>query len=70
MNIVLSGLSGTLGLSVGITNQQVKMAKQLLKQFHLGDKIDYPFDLLSKGERQNVLIAPRLAAAAGNFADG
>ena len=60
LNIVLSGLSGTLGLSGGITNKQVKMAKQLLKQFNLGDKIDYPFDILSKGERQNVLIARAL----------
>lgn len=60
LNIVLSGLSGTLGLSGGITNKQVKMAKLLLKQFNLGDKIDYPFDILSKGERQNVLIARAL----------
>ena len=56
----ISDRSGTLGLSGGITNKQVKMAKQLLKQFNLGDKIDYPFDILSKGERQNVLIARAL----------
>lgn len=60
LNIVLSGLSGTLGVSGGITNLQIRMAKKLLRQFHLGDKIDYPFDILSKGERQNVLIARAL----------
>ncbi len=70
LNIVLSGLSGTLGLSGGITNQQVKMAKQLLKQFHLGDKIDYPFDLLSKGRTAERADRSCFIAAAGNFADG
>ena len=60
LNIVLSGLSGTLGLSGDISNQQVKTARSLLKQLHLGDKVDYPFEILSKGERQNVLIARAL----------
>lgn len=60
LHIVLSGLSGTLGLNSMISNQQVKTAKRLLQLFHLGDKIDYPFDKLSKGERQNVLIARAL----------
>lgn len=60
LHIVLSGLSGTLGLDSKISNQQVKRAKRLLQLFHLGDKIDYPFDILSKGERQNVLIARAL----------
>ena len=50
LNIVLSGLSGSLGLTGDISNRQVKMAKELLKQLNLGDKFDYLFDLLSKGE--------------------
>lgn len=60
LNIVLSGLSGTLGLDGAITNRQVRLAQKLLQQLQLSDKIDYPFDLLSKGERQNVLIARAL----------
>lgn len=62
LNIVLSGLSGTLGLSSAVTNEDVILAKKLLKQLHLDDKADYPFDVLSKGERQNVLIARALLA--------
>lgn len=60
LSIVLSGLSGTLGLSGQIGNEDVMMAQALLRQFGLGEKIDYPFDVLSKGERQNVLIARAL----------
>lgn len=60
LNIVLSGLSGTLGLDGKILDHQVVLAKDLLKYFHLGEKIDYPFDILSKGERQCVLMARAL----------
>ena len=60
LNIVLSGKSGTLGLDINITLDDVYRAKQLLKEFCLGDKINYPFHLFSKGERQNILIARAL----------
>jgi len=60
LDIVLSGVSGTLSLSKDITDCDVKRAKELLKQLRLGDKISQPFALMSKGERQCVLIARAL----------
>lgn len=60
LNIVLSGLSGTLSLLETITLDDVKLAKSLLTALNLGDKINRTFDMLSKGERQNVLIARAL----------
>ncbi len=60
LNIVLSGKSGTLGLDQSITIEDVYRAKQFLKEFKLGDKVNYPFNLFSKGERQNILIARAL----------
>lgn len=60
LDIVLSGLNGSLGLAPDITLKDVRLAKTLLKELHLGDMIDRPFDMLSKGERQNVLIARAL----------
>lgn len=60
LNIVLSGLNGSLGLSTDLTLNDVRLAKMLLRELHLGDMMDRPFDMLSKGERQNVLIARAL----------
>lgn len=60
LDIVLSGKFGTLGVGYEISNQDVIYAKALLKELRLGDKINRPFDLMSKGERQNVLIARAL----------
>ena len=60
--IVLSGLNGTLGISGRISDEDVLKAKALLKEWHFGDRIDLPFSLLSKGERQNILIARALIA--------
>ncbi|MBO5140728.1 MAG: ATP-binding cassette domain-containing protein [Peptococcaceae bacterium] len=60
LNIVLSGVSGTLSLSKDITDADVKRARKLLKELRLGNKIDQPFALMSKGERQCVLIARAL----------
>ena len=61
-DIVLSGKFGTLGLGRPITDGDRKRARSLLKALHLGRKIDQPFHLMSKGERQNVLIARALMA--------
>ena len=61
-DIVLSGKFGTLGLGRPITDGNRKRARSLLKALHLGRKIDQPFHLMSKGERQNVLIARALMA--------
>lgn len=60
LHIVLSGKYGTLGLGEDITLDDVRLAKDLLIELHLEDKINRPFDMLSKGERQNVLIARAL----------
>lgn len=60
LSIVLSGVSGTLSMSRDITDADVKRARTLLKELRLGSKIDQPFALMSKGERQCVLIARAL----------
>lgn len=63
MQIVLSGLFGTFGLGYDVTDEQVVLAKTLLSRLGLEDKIDRPFYMMSKGERQNVLIARALIAS-------
>lgn len=60
LHIVLSGKHGTLGLADDITLDDVRLARALLKELSLEDKADRPFEMLSKGERQNVLIARAL----------
>ena len=60
MDIVLSGKYGTLGLNGEITLADRKLARTLLLELGLTRQIDYTFDMLSKGERQNVLIARAL----------
>ena len=60
LDIVLSGKTGTLGLDNSITLEDVRLAKALLSELNLGDKIDRTFDMFSKGERQNILIARAL----------
>lgn len=62
LSIVLSGLSGTLGISGSLCDKDVVKAKALLREWHFGDRIDLPFSLLSKGERQNILIARAMIA--------
>lgn len=60
MDIVLSAKSGTLGLDGSITLADRRLAKELLGALNLKERIDHTFDMLSKGERQNVLIARAL----------
>lgn len=62
LEIVLSGLFGTLGLSYDITTKDVVKAKALLTELRLKSKISHPYDLLSKGEQQRVLLARALIA--------
>lgn len=58
LNIVLSGLFGTLGIDCGdVSNQDVIRAMNLLDELGIKKKHKLSFDMLSKGERQNVLIA-------------
>ena len=60
LDIVLSALSGTLGRHFCISNHELAKSKILLEKLGLREKMDYSFDMLSKGERQNVLIARAL----------
>lgn len=62
LDIVLSGKFGTIGIDYDVTNADLIKAKALLKELRLASKSDYTFDLLSKGERQDVLIARALFA--------
>ena len=58
--IVLSGRTGSLGLDFSVTEQDVKRAKALLAALGLTEQMYQPFESMSKGERQNVLIARAL----------
>lgn len=60
LDIVLSAKSGVLGRDYDTTLSDVQYAKELLSAFHVAHKTNMPFDLLSKGERQSVLIARAL----------
>ena len=60
LDIVLSGKFGTVGLGGQVSDQDIVRAKALLKDLGMTDKMRRPFHLLSKGERQNVLIARAL----------
>ncbi|UWG98368.1 ATP-binding cassette domain-containing protein [Dehalobacter sp. DCM] len=62
LEIILSGLFGTMGLDYDITTQDIKRAKTLLKELRLPHKINHPYDFLSKGEQQIVLLARSLIA--------
>ena len=62
LDIVLSGKFGAFGLRGEVCAQEVVLAKALLKELHLADFINRPYDLLSRGEKQNVLIARALFA--------
>ena len=63
LSIVLSGRTGGFGLDETITDQDIKRAKALLSELRLAERINHPFGLLSKGERQNVLLARALLAS-------
>ena len=57
INIVLSGKFGAAGLDIGLTDKDYKLATALLQDLGIAEKAELPFKFLSKGERQNVLIA-------------
>lgn len=60
LDIVLSAKTGTLGLEETPSLKDRQLAQALLNELHLADKAGHTFDMLSKGERQNVLIARAL----------
>ena len=57
LEIVLSGKFATLGVDFDLNDDDIRRAIHLLKSVGLEGKIKASFDSLSKGERQNVLIA-------------
>lgn len=60
LDIVLSGLTGHLGITNQVSASDVVKAKELLRILGLGKKHQYPFDTLSSGQRQKVLLARAL----------
>lgn len=60
LDIILSGKSGTLAREDNIHLSDIKLAKDILDELGMKDKYNRGFDTLSKGERQNVLIARAL----------
>lgn len=61
-DIVWAGKFGTLGLVDEITDADVRKGKAILRELGLKDKMRYPYDCLSKGQQQRVLIARALMA--------
>lgn len=57
LDIVLSGAFGTMGVNYNVTNELMKRARMLLHEVGVEHKLLAPYDTLSKGERQLVLIA-------------
>jgi len=62
LDIVLSGRKGTLCFEGYASLKDRKYAQDILKELGLANRLNYTFDMLSKGERQNVLIARALYA--------
>lgn len=60
LDIVLSGKFGALGVQDDITGEDIRNAKALLDIFGLRKTARYPYDILSKGQQQIVLIARAL----------
>lgn len=57
LDIVLSGKFGMFGVQYDIDDVDLHKARRLLKEFNVGEFIDSTYNVLSKGERQNVLLA-------------
>ena len=60
LRIVLSGLFGTFNIDYDVADADVCRAKALLRELRMAGKMNRPFNSMSKGERQNVLIARAL----------
>lgn len=57
LEIVLSGKFGRLGLQKDVSQADVRAAKELLSEFGLKQRVQYPYYMLSQGQQQKVLIA-------------
>lgn len=61
LDIVLAGKYGTLGFQdEEATDADIRQAKTILREFGLEKRSRYPYDTLSKGQQQRVLIARAL----------
>ena len=60
LDMILAGKYGSLGLQGEVADADVKRAKALLDIFGLKAKARYPYDTISKGQQQMVLIARAL----------
>lgn len=61
LDIVLAGKYGTLGFQrEEPSDKDIRQAKALLREFGLDKRSRYPYDTLSKGQQQRVLIARAL----------
>lgn len=58
--IVLAGKFGTLGLQGRISDEDIRKIKALGRSLGIEKKLRYPYDQLSRGQRQRVLIARAL----------
>lgn len=56
-DIVLAGKFGTLGIAGEIADEDIQKAKSLSRILGIEKKMRYPYDCLSKGQQQRVLIA-------------
>ena len=60
LDMVLAGKQAALGLHNEVSDREVRQAKKLLRTFGLEKKARYPYQMLSKGQQQLVLIARAL----------
>lgn len=60
LDIILSAKFGGFGRRTNIEDSDVRKARQLLKAFGIADKGDYPYFMLSQGQRQRVLLSRAL----------
>ena len=57
LDIVLAGKYGDLGLCDEVTDEDVRQAKHLMTALGLKRQMRYTYDMLSRGQRQKVLLA-------------
>jgi len=66
LDVVLGGLNGVLGRVEPILDSDVLRAKKILCAFGLAQKIRHPYNLLSRGQQQKVMLSRSLMSR-GNF---
>lgn len=56
LDIVLSAKFGHFGLENQVSSEDVREVKHILEEWDLKNKYQYPYDLLSQGQQQKVLL--------------